>query len=67
MYDKIKELCEEKNISIYKMCSDLKISAQSITNLKNRSKTKPLAAVSLTSAVKIAGYFGISITELMRG
>lgn len=61
MYEKIKNLCEEKGITIYKMCTDLSISPSSISNLKNRENQKGLSA---ESTAKIADYFGISALEL---
>lgn len=61
MYEKIKNLCEKKGISIYKMCSDLGISNSVISNLKNRKNQTALSAV---NTAKIADYFGISALEL---
>lgn len=61
MYEKIKKLCEENGISIYKMCSDLGINNSVISNLKNRENQTALSAV---NTAKIADYFGISALEL---
>lgn len=65
MYYKIKKLCEEKKISICKMCNEVGVSPQSITNLKNRSVDNPDACLSLANAKKIADFLGCSITDLM--
>ena len=61
MYEKIKKLCEEKGISINKMCTELDITPSSISNLKSRENQKGLSA---ESTAKIADYFGISALEL---
>jgi transcriptional regulator with XRE-family HTH domain len=61
MYEKIKNLCEKKGITIYKMCNELGISPSSISNLKTRENQKGLSA---ESTAKIADYFGIAALEL---
>ena len=62
MYEKIKSLCEEKNISIYRMCEDLNINSSVISNLKNREGQTALSA---ENTAKIADYFGVSALELL--
>lgn len=61
MYEKIKNLCDKKGISIYKMCADLGINDSVISNLKNRKNQTALSAI---NTAKIADYFGISALEL---
>lgn len=61
MYEKIKNLCEKKGISIHKMCADLGINDSVISNLKIRENQKALSAA---NTAKIANYFGIEALEL---
>lgn len=63
MYNKIKEFCESKGITVHKMCKDLNISDAILSNLKNRENQKGLSA---ENTAKIADYMGISVTELIK-
>lgn len=60
MYEIISELCNEKGISVSKMCKDVNISNSSLTELK-AGRTKEL---STKSALKIANYFDVSVNYL---
>lgn len=62
MYEKIKNLCEKRKISIHKMCTDLNINDSVISNLKNRENQTSLSA---ENTAKIADYFGVSALELI--
>lgn len=60
IYQRISELCASKGISGAKMCADIGVSRQLLTELKSgRSKT-----ISLTTAQKIAEYFDITVESL---
>lgn len=61
LYDTIIKLCDEKQISGYKLCTDLGISKSILTDLKmGRKKT-----VNAQTASKIADYFGVSVSYLL--
>lgn len=66
MYYKIVKFCDEQKISINQMCNNLGISAQVITNLKNRTKDNPNAGLSAENTAAIADFMGISVSELIR-
>lgn len=56
MYEKIKELCEKRGISIHQMCESLSINDSTISNLKNRENQRSLSA---ETVAKIADFFDI--------
>lgn len=58
MLDKIKRICREKGIPIYKMEEDLGLASGYVSKL---SRSSP----NLKNAVKIADYLGVTICELM--
>ena len=60
-YDKIYALCEDRGISIAKLCSLTGISKSVFTELKS-GRTKSLGAKSL---LKVAGYFNVSSDYLI--
>lgn len=55
------DLCQERNISVGKMCNELGISRGNLTELK-MDRIKTLKADNLT---KISGFFGVSIDYLL--
>lgn len=57
LYKKIESLCEEKGVTIYRLCMDAKIPFANIYDLKNGKKD----GVSLKTAKKIAEYFGVPV------
>ena len=60
LYERISALCRGKGVSGSKMCLDLGLSKSTMSGLKSgRVKT-----VSIPTAQKIAGYFGITVDEL---
>ena len=60
LYEKINTLCKAKGVSGSRMCLDLGISKSTMSDLKfGRIK-----GISVPTAQKIAGYFGISVDEL---
>lgn len=60
LYERISALCKSKGVSGSKMCLDLGLSKSTMSGLKSgRVKT-----VSVPTAQKIAGYFGITVDEL---
>ena len=63
MYNKIEKFCDEQNISIHQMCTNLGISPSVISNLKNRKNQKGLSA---ENTAKIADFMGISVSELIK-
>lgn len=60
MYDKIKKLCEERNISLRQLELDTGLGNGAICKWKECSPR-------LSSAVAVAEYFGITVDELLKG
>lgn len=60
LYDRIQSLCKSKGVSGSRMCLDLGLSKSTLSDLKN-GRTK---GISVATAQKIAGYFGITVDEL---
>lgn len=61
MYEKIKSLCENKGITMAAMCREIGISGNTMTELKS-GRTRTL---SVKNTIKVANYFGISVSFLM--
>ena len=60
LYEKITALCKNKGVSGSRMCLDLGLSKSTMSDLKfGRIK-----GISIPTAQKIAGYFGITVDEL---
>lgn len=60
LYEKITALCKSKGVSGSRMCLDLGLSKSTMSDLKfGRIK-----GISIPTAQKIAGYFGITVDEL---
>ncbi len=60
LHERIMTLCKEKGVSGSRMCLDLGLSKSTLSDLK-MGRTKGL---SVPTAQKIAGYFGITVDEL---
>lgn len=60
LYDRIQSLCKSKGVSGSRMCLDLGLSKSTLSDLKN-GRTK---GISVATAQKIAGYFGITVDDL---
>lgn len=60
LYERIQSLCKSKGVSGSRMCLDLGLSKSTLSDLKN-GRTK---GISVATAQKIAGYFGITVDEL---
>ena len=60
LYERIQELCKSKGVSASRMCLDLGLSKSTMSDMKSGRKT----GVSMPTAQKIAGYFGITVDEL---
>lgn len=60
LYERITTLCKTKGVSGSRMCLDLGLSKSTMSDLKNGR----IKGVSLPTAQKIAGYFGITVDEL---
>ena len=60
LYERIQTLCKSKGVSGSRMCLDLGLSKSTMSDLKN-GRTK---GISVSTAQKIAGYFGITVDEL---
>ena len=60
LHEKINALCKSKGVSGSRMCLDLGLSKSTMSDLKH-GRTK---GFSITTAQKIAGYFGITVDEL---
>lgn len=63
IYQRIKELCSQKVISVSKMCSELNITRSCLSELST-GRTESLSASNTT---KIAKYFGVSVSYIMNG
>lgn len=61
LYNRVFELCQEKSISVGKMCNELKISRGNLTDLK-KERIKTLSSNNLE---KIAAYFNVSVDYLL--
>ena len=61
LHDRISKLCEEKNISKYRLCKDIGIQPSIMTDLKSGRKKGLSAGV----ANKIAEYFCVSVGYLL--
>ena len=61
LYERIISLCQEKGITGGKMCTDLRMSKGTLTDLK-MGRQKSLSA---EKAQKIAAYFGVSVGYLL--
>ena len=60
LYDRIQSLCKSKGVSASRMCLDLGLSKSTMSDMKSGRKS----GVSMPTAQKIAGYFGITVDEL---
>lgn len=60
LYERIQALCKSRGVSGSRMCLDLGLSKSTLSDLKN-GRTK---GISVATAQKIAGYFGITVDEL---
>ena len=60
LYDRIQSLCKSKGVSGSRMCLDLGLSKSTLSDLK-KGRTK---GISVATAQKISGYFGITVDEL---
>lgn len=60
LYERIQALCKSKGVSASRMCLDLGLSKSTMSDMKN-GRTK---GISVPTAQKIAGYFGITVDEL---
>ena len=61
LYERIIALCQEKGITGGKMCTDLRMSKGTLTDLKMGRQT----GISAAKAQKIASYFGVSVGYLL--
>ena len=61
LYERITSLCQERGITGGKMCTDLRMSKGTLTDLK-MGRQKSLSA---EKAQKIASYFGVSVGYLL--
>jgi transcriptional regulator with XRE-family HTH domain len=60
LYERINNLCKAKGVSGSKMCLDLGLSKSTMSDLKYGR----IKSISLPTAQKMAGYFGITVEEL---
>lgn len=63
MYKRIKELCEENNMTVSQMCKELSITRSCLSEL-SKGRTERLSAENST---KIANRFGVSVQYLISG
>lgn len=60
MWGKVSALMEEKHISIYRLCEDLKMPKTTFYRWKKDGRTNNLNVLT-----RVAEYFGVSITDLL--
>lgn len=60
LYENIQALCKSKGVTGSRMCLDLGLSKSTLSDMKC-GRTK---GISVPTAQKIAGYFGITVDEL---
>ena len=60
LYERIQDLCKSRGVSGSRMCLDLGLSKSTLSDIKNGRKK----GISVPTAQKIAGYFGITVDEL---
>lgn len=63
MYDRIRELCQRKGITVSQMCRELNITRSCLSEL-SKGRTETLSAV---NTGKIAEYFGVPASYLTDG
>lgn len=61
LYDRISKLCNERNITGYRLCKDVGIQPSIITDLKMGRKE----GMSAKNADKIAAYFSVPVSYLL--
>lgn len=61
LYKRIESLCEEKGISGYRLCKDVGMSPNVLTELKMGRRD----GLSAKNANKVAEYFGVSVGYLL--
>jgi len=61
LYENIQKLCQEKGIRPGRLCDELGLSRGLMTDLKMGRKK----SVSAETAQKIAGFFGVSVGQLL--
>lgn len=61
LYKRIESLCEEKGISGYRLCKDVGMSPNVLTELKMDRRD----GLSAKNANKVAEYFGVSVGYLL--
>ena len=60
LYERIQTLCKQKGVSASRMCLDLGLSKSTMSDMKYGR----IKGISMPTAQKIAGYFGITVDEL---
>lgn len=61
MYKVIKNLCDSRGISGYRMCKDIGLQPSTLTDLKMGRQQK----LNTENAQKVADYFGVSVSDLL--
>lgn len=63
LYENIKSLCEERNVTVSKMCLDIGASKSLMSNIKNHRAE----SISGKTAKKIAEYLDVSVDRVLHG
>lgn len=58
-FNRYKELCEEKNISVYRACTDIGLNRSAVAKWKEGAKPNS------STAAKLAEYFGVTTDYLL--
>ena len=58
-FNRFKALCDEKNVSVYRACTDIGLNRSAVAKWKDGGKPKG------TTAAKLADYFGVTTDYLL--
>lgn len=62
MYEKLKELLDERGITVAEMCRETGISQSTMSNLKERGGN-----LSVENLVKVTRYLGVTVESIVEG
>lgn len=62
---KIKEFRQSKGLSVFNLATELEISKSTIENIEDGRRDGKKDGVSLETAMKLAGFFGVKVEELI--
>lgn len=63
LYENIKRLCEQRGVTVSRMCVDMGVSKSTMSDLKSGKKK----SMTIPTLEKIADYLGTSVDEILNG